>query len=134
MQPSAARNMSASGSLTVITAGGQQVSVGGLLADSPLAALKGMLVGLTGVPYPAQRVVFAGNELKDDVKSLASYGVVSGTTLHLIADRGADAAAVAPPPTLPPSAPQPTYLSAGVLRFINCAIAVSPSVIRQSLS
>ena len=73
--------------VTVTLSDGRLVSVPEATADTPVAALKGFLVAKTGIGYMEQRLVFAGVELKDDGKSLRSYGAAAGTNLHLLVNK-----------------------------------------------
>lgn len=49
----------------------------------PVAVLKERICLAEGIPADQQRIIFAGQQLKDD-KTLAFYRVHAGTSLHLV--------------------------------------------------
>jgi hypothetical protein len=98
-------------SINIVLVDGRRLEVPALTASLPLAALKGQLVALSGIGYAEQRLVFAGVLMADDSRSLTSYGVESGTALHLFdATTGAAAAAAtgAGAPALPAASSLPS--------------------------
>eukprot|EP00042_Codosiga_hollandica_P030659 m.179228 g.179228 ORF g.179228 m.179228 type:complete len:397 (+) comp53419_c0_seq1:266-1456(+) len=69
--------------LTVKIAGGAAHTVTGVQLDDTVLVFKAAVHAVTSVPVAAQRLVFAGHVLADD-KTLSSYSIADGASLHMV--------------------------------------------------